>query len=608
MRQKAQKASRALMPYQKTKAGKLASVMQQTLRIIPLGGQDGIGEKNMIVVEYGDTALILDAGFDLSVDIPGINYAIPAIDYLETIQHKIKGYVISHGHLDHIGGLIHVVPQYPAPIYGSDFTVAMVKAQFEKRAEHFGKPFVPETVVMNMDIHERIQAGVFTLELVRVTHSIPESSAIVVDTPVGRLINTGDFRLDPEPLDVKPSDIARLTALGDEGVLLLMSESTNTTRPGRTPTEHTLQESFYELVEKTTGRLIVAVFSTNMNRIQMIINAAARSGRKVALDGRSMLNVAELAVRLGRLKIPKGTLVALRETQSIPDDQLIVICTGGQGEPGAALSRMAIGEHAVIKLRKTDSVVISSTPIPGNEQSYSRLGDSLARIGVKQYRHPTHEIDGSGPLHVSGHAARDEHAEMIALTRPQYLLPIYGGPLPRHYHKEIAVGAGMKDTSILMADNGEVFEFKAGRAPIKTGKVTSGSLLVDQTDSIVPTVVSQDRLLLKEDGFVVVVLTVASDGRLLASPDIITRGYIATKENSGQINDLRSLLRAVAGRAGSLKSRARIYALKDTLQRQVQKHIFDVTGMTPFVIPVVNVVIAQGKSSIVARPVAEVHS
>lgn len=608
LRQKAQKATRTLAPYRKTKAAKLAGLKPETLRVIPLGGQDGIGEKNMIVVEYGDSALILDAGFDLSVDIPGINYAIPAIDYLETIKHKIKGYVISHGHLDHIGGLIHVVPQYPAPIYGSDFTIAMVQAQFEKLAEHAtAQPFTPETVVMNMDTHEKLAIGEFMVELIRVTHSIPESSAIVVDTPVGRLINTGDFRLDPEPLDAKPSDITRLKQLGKEGVLLLMSESTNTTKLGRTPTEHTLQDSFYDLVKTTKGRLVVAVFSTNMNRIQMIINAAAKYNRKVALDGRSMLNVAELAVRLGRLKIPKGTLVALRETASIPDEQLIVICTGGQGEPGAALSRMAIGEHAVIKLKKSDTVVISSTPIPGNEQSYSQMGDDLARIGVKQYRHPTHEIDGSGPLHVSGHAARDEHAEMIALTNPRYLMPIYGGPLPRQYHKELAITAGVPTPNILMANNGEVLEFRAGQKPTKAGKVTSGSLLVDQTGSIVPGIVSQDRLLLKDYGFVVIVLTAQRGGRLLASPDIITRGHIATKESVDQLTALRNFLRTTLTKAGPLRSRAQIDACKDMLQRQVQAYIFEATGMTPMVIPVVNLVDARGNSNTVARPVADVH-
>ena len=266
--------------------------------------------------------------------------------------------------------------------------------------------------------------------------SIPESSAIVVDTPRGRLINTGDFRLDPEPLDAMPSDIQRLTDLGKEGVLLLMSESTNTTKPGRTPTEHTLQDSFYHLVEHTKGRVIVAMFSTNMNRIQMVINAAHQSGRKVALDGRSMITVAELAVRLGRLKVPKDTLVALSSINTFPDDEVMVLCTGGQGEPGAALSRMAMGEHKVVKLRAADTVVISSTPIPGNERSYAKIGDLLSDMGVKQYRHPTHEIDGSGPLHVSGHAARDEHAEMIRLTNPTYVMPIYGGSLHRHYHKD----------------------------------------------------------------------------------------------------------------------------------------------------------------------------
>lgn len=587
-RQKTNRASALLRPYRKQKS-RVGRLEKDTLRIIPLGGQDGIGEKNMIVVEYGDDALILDAGFELGLDIPGVNYAIPVTEYLETIRHKIKGYVISHGHMDHIGALTHVVPQYPVPIFGSRFTIGMVETQFEKAAEN-GSTFVPTTQVIQMDDHQRVSLGALTIELVRVTHSVPESSAIVIDTPAGRLINTGDFRLDPEPLDDMPTDIERLKQLGDEGVLLLMSESTNTTRLGRTPTEHTLQDSFYELVGSAKGRVVTAVFSSNMNRIQMIINAAHADGRRVALDGRSMLATAELAVRLGALKIPKNTLIPMREAAGIPDKHLVIICTGGQGEPGAALSRMAAGEHSVIKLRSTDSVVISSTPIPGNEQSYAQMGDDLARIGVKQYRHPTHEIDGSGPLHVSGHAFRDEHAEMIQLTRPQYLMPIYGGPLPRHYHRQIGLAQGMADDTIIMADNGAVIEFRRGQRPRTVGRVTHGSHLVDQTGVVVPEIVSRDRLLLKDSGFVIIILTVDPDGKNMTSPDIITRGHLAVNEQSDTINALREQIKKHIAKNGRLRSRAAIDSTKSDIQRLVQDYFYAASSATPMVIPVVNVV------------------
>lgn len=573
------------------------------IRITPLGGQDGIGEKNMIVIEYGDDAVILDCGFELGIELPGINYAIPVTEYLHTIKHKIKGYIISHGHMDHIGGLIHIVPNFPAPIYGSQFTIGMVAAQFDKKSDvHFS----PETHVVRMDEHERVTLGSLTIELIRVTHAIPESSAIVVDTPIGRIINTGDFRLDPEPLDSKPSDIARLKQLGDEGVLLLMSESTNTTKLGRTPTEHTLQDSFYELVGKTKGRLIVAVFSTNMNRVQMIINAAHHYGRKVVLDGHSMVTVAELAVRLGNLKIPKGTLVAMREIHSIPDASLIVICTGGQGEPGAALSRMADGTHRSITLKKGDSVVISSTPIPGNELRYAAIGDYLARIDVTQYRHPTHQIDGSGPLHVSGHGSRDEHTEMIQLTKPKFLMPIYGGALPRHYHKSIGLAAGIDEGHIIMTENGGYTELDQAGISAR-GMVTAGSLLVDQTGAVIPEIVTKDRMLLMEDGFIVIILTLNTDGHILTSPDILTRGYIAVKENSEMINGLRMAIRQLAQNRTKLNSRALIDVLKNDIRSTAVDYMYTNTAATPMILPVVNVIGPRGTSNQQMRPVADVH-
>ena len=585
-RQKTQRAERQLRPYRTTKV-MAAPVKNGVLRVVPLGGQNGIGEKNMIVVEYENDALVLDCGFSLGLDLPGVNYAIPVTDYLQSIKHKLRGYVISHGHMDHIGALVHVVPDCPAPIYGSRFTIGMVNAQFEKAAED-GLQFQHETVVMDMDNHERLHLGVFAIELVRVTHSVPESSAIIVDTPVGQLIDTGDFRLDPEPLDAMPSDIDRLKEVGDKGVLLLMSESTNTTRPGRTPTEHTLQQSFDDIMQQAKGRVFAAVFSTNMNRIQMIVDSAARHGRKVALDGRSMMAVAELAVRLGNLKIPKNALIPMREAVNLPDDKLAVICTGGQGEPGAALSRMAAGEHQYLKLKKIDTVVISSTPIPGNEQSYQQVGDDLANIGVTQYRHPTHEIDGCGPLHVSGHAARDEHAEMIRLTRPKYLMPIYGGALNRQYHRQVGLTEGLGDGQIIMVDNGSVVEFAKGQKPALTGKVTSGARLIDQNGELVPEMVVKDRFVLERDGFVVVNVTIdRASGRVLSSPDIVTRGSFAIRDNAALMDALRDELRKIV-RAHKV-TKTTVELVKYRMKAEIEKRLA-VGKLSPTVIPIVTVV------------------
>ncbi|MEO7905322.1 MAG: ribonuclease J [Candidatus Saccharimonadales bacterium] len=604
-RRKTDTIDRDLRRYRTTKVRALPALTDK-LRIVPLGGQNGIGEKNLIVLEYGNDALILDCGFELGIDLPGINYAIPVTDYLDTIKHKLRGYVISHGHMDHICGLVHILPQYPSPVFGSRFTIGMVQAQFEKARED-GLEFPLETQVLDMDTHEKVILGALQVELVRVTHSIPESSAIVVDTPAGRVINTGDFRLDPEPLDSRPTDISRLKQLGDEGVLLLMSESTNTTRLGRTPTEHSLQKSFDDIMSAASGRVFAAVFSSNMNRVQMIITAAHNNGRKVAFDGRSMMATAELAVRLGNLNVPKDTLVAMADTAKLPDKTLVVICTGGQGEPGAAMSRMSTGEHRFIKLKSGDSVIISSTPIPGNERSYQQVGDDLALIGVTQFRHPTHEIDGCGPLHVSGHGNRDESAEMIQLTKPRYLLPIYGGALNRQYHAQVGKEAGLQSQQILLADNGDVVELSRAHAPRLIGKVSTGSLLVDQTGSVVPEIVTRDRLLLQGDGFMVVMVTLDKrSGRLLSSPDIITRGAIAVRDNALVLDSVRALMRQ------QLISLRKIGASMDTIKQSLQvaasKALYQQTKQTPMVIVVVNTVSGRGKTNIVPRPIAETCS
>jgi ribonuclease J len=557
------------------------------LRVTFLGGQDGIGEKNMQVIEYGDDALILDCGFNLGLELPGVNYSIPDTTYLESIKHKIRGYVISHGHLDHVGALKHIVPMYPAPVYGSRYTIGVVEQSFENAAADTGLEFRPSTIIMNMDAHETLKLGVFFIELVRITHSIPESNCILVKTPVGNILNTGDFRLDPEPLDERPSDIERLEEIGKEGLLLLMSESTYSNQEGRTLTEHTLQPSFHDLIANAQGRVFVAIFSSNMNRIQMIVNSAVASGRRVALEGRSMMSYAEIAVRQGLLKIPKGFVLPMREMPNLPDEQVLVICTGGQGEPGSALQRMSIGEHKHIKLKEGDTVIVSSNPIPGNEIRYQQIGDDLARMNVTYYSNKDREVYGIGLLHVGGHGYRGEHRDMIRMTKPKFMLPIYAGARNRRLHFDLAIEEGIPRANTLMAENGDSYLFTADKAEY-AGQVPHGSVLVDQSGNVVSNVVVKDRIMLSESGLVAVILTVdKKSGQLLTSPDIVTRGFIYIRDNEELMTKFRAeLRRAVMQRF----KRIDLDRFKAEIKDHVTHFLYDETGRTPIVIPVVNVV------------------
>jgi ribonuclease J len=559
------------------------------VKIIPLGGQDSGGSKNMIVLEFLNDAIIMDCGNDLGVDLPGINYGIADTTYLETIRHKLKAYVITHGHLDHIGGLPHILPKFPAPVYGSRFTIGRVEEIFQ----NFGLPqpdgFELKTVIMNEDNHERLKIGEFFVELVRVTHSIPGSTCIVVDTPVGRLINTGDFRLDPNPLDHEKTDTARLIELGNEGVLALLSESTTTERPGRTPSESTIEQSFIDIIDQAPGRIFVGLFSTNMNRVQMIINAAVHHNRKVAMDGRSMVSTLEMAVRLGFAKIPKGTFVPIAAVASMKDEEVVVVCTGSQGEPNSALQRMGNGEHRHVKLKEQDTVILSSTPIPysGNDALVRSMVDDLYRKGVHVFRHETREIDGCGPLHVSGHASIDEYKDMIDFTKPKFFIPIYGDFTAKRQHIEIAVEQGIPRKNTIQLDNGEVLALTANHMQI-IGDVPHGIILVDQTGMIVNNVVVKDRLMLAEEGLVAVILTVdRKSGNLLTSPDIISRGFIYMRDSEDLMNEFRAELRRAVGQRFK---RIDLDRFKQEIKEHVTHFLFEKTGRSPIVIPVVNVI------------------
>lgn len=559
------------------------------LKVIGLGGMDGGGSKNTMLVEYMNDAIIIDAGNDLGVDLPGINYGIADMTYLESIRHKLRGYVITHGHLDHIGGLPHIVPRFPAPIYGSKFTIGRVEEIFENFGLPMPEGFQLQTVMMNEDTHERLKIGAFFVELVRVTHSIPGSTVVVLDTPVGRIINTGDFRLDPNPLDHERTDIERLKQLGDEGVLALFSESTTADRPGRTPSESTIEQSFIDILDQAPGRIFVGLFSTNMNRVQMIINAAVHHGRKVAMDGRSMVSTLEMAVRHGFVRVPKGTFVPIAGVPTMKDQDVVVVCTGSQGEPSSALQRMATGDHKHIKLKEQDTVILSSTPIPesGNDSLIGTMVDGLTRKGVHVFEHRNHELDGVGPLHVSGHASRDEYADMINYTRPKFFVPIYGAYRVKQRHIELAIEQGIPRKNCVNAENGEIIAFTPDTMEI-IGEVPHGTVLVDQTGAIVSNVVIKDRLMLAEEGLVAVVLTVdKKSGNLMTSPDIITRGFIYIRDSEELMNSFRiELKRAVQQRF----KRIDLDRFKAELKDHVTHFLFEKTGRSPIVIPVINVI------------------
>lgn len=559
------------------------------LKIIGLGGMDGGGSKNMILVEYMNDAVIMDCGNDLGVDLPGINYGICDVSYLESVKHKLRGYLITHGHLDHIGGLPHIVPRYPAPIYGSKFSIGRVEEIFGNFGIPMPEGFELQTVMMNENTHERLKVGQFFVELVRITHSIPGSTCVVLDTPVGRIINTGDFRLDPNPLDHERSDTERLEQLGNEGVLALLSESTTTERPGRTPSESIIEQSIIDIMTNAPGRIFVGLFSTNMNRVQMIINAAVHHNKKVAMDGRSMVSTLEMAVRHGFVRVPKGTFVPIASTGGMKDEDLVVVCTGSQGEPNSAMMKMSSGDHRHIKLKEQDTVILSSSPIPysGNDAKIRSMVDDLYRKGVHVFRHETREIDGTGPLHVSGHASIDEYKDMIRMTKPKFFIPIYGDFTAKRQHIEIAVEEGIPRKNTLNADNGQVIALTPDKMEV-IGEVPTGTILVDQSGALVSGVVIKDRLMLAESGLVAVVLTLdKKTGQLMTSPDIISRGFIYMRDNEELMNTFRiELKRAVQQRF----KRIDLDRFKAELKDHVTHFLFEHTGGSPIVIPVVNII------------------
>ena len=562
-----------------------------SLRVIPLGGlgEMGIG-KNMMAIEYDQDIIIIDMGFLFpGADYPGINYITPDITYLEENKHKVRGIVFTHGHLDHIGAFRHIVHKIPAPVYGSKFTLGMV----EKTMEEATSGYTPEYNVMDPATHERVQLGdSFSIELVQVNHSIPDACAVVVRTPVGVIIDTGDWRFEEKPVDGKVFDLARLTEIATkEGVLLLLNESTNCESEGtHTHGEFEIQESFGQIMQAyPNNRLILSTFSSQIHRIQLILDEAKKNGRKVAFAGYSMIQNVELALRTGTIRVPKDTVVKMEDLVKLPDGKVLLVCTGSQGEFNAVLNRMASGAHKHIKVKSSDVVVFSSNPIPGNEKYVVRTVDGLMREGSGVIQNGKSHLTGVGPVHVSGHGYYDDHIKLINAINPTYYVPIHGEFHMLVHNAELAhKECAIPKDNIFVCDSGDILEFYHDGSAKKTGRVPVGGVMYDDSGAEVSEVVLKDRIHMSHEGMFVVVLTVArGNGRLLTSPDIISRGFIYLRDSEELMNLIRQYLKQKVARSfGGRK--ADMDQLKKELKDEITHILYDQTRRTPIVIPVIN--------------------
>lgn len=558
------------------------------LRIIPLGGLGEVG-KNMMAIEFGNDIITIDMGFMFPnpVKQPGVDYMIPDVSYLVKNKHKIRGHILTHAHEDHMGGIPFILPQLPAPIYTARFSAGMV----EKKLVEYHLQTQPQLRVMDPDKHEKVQLGAFTLEMVRVTHSIPDACAAVITTPVGTIINTGDWRFDPTPVDGKLADLSRFKQLGDEGVLLLMSDSTSCEYLGHSKSEAEIQPTFHEVFSRQEGRIILASFSSQINRIQLVINATAAVGRKIAFVGRSMLANVELAIKLGYLKIPAGLVVRIQDVVNLPDNQVVVMCTGSQGEENSALTRMGTGDHQNIKIKPGDTVVFSSSIIPGNDRSVTTSIDALMREGAKVVHNVFRDLDGLGILHVGGHAYQDEIKEMISLVRPKYFVPIHGEFHMMVRNAEIALKEGMNKDNIFVMDNGDVLEITPTKAA-KAARVPAGVVMIDGAGiGDVEGVVLRDRIAMGADGVFMIMATVSrKTGRLVSSPDIISRGFIYMKEHEELINKARNEVRKAFEKrtVTGNPSREDWAKFKLRLRDDIGDILYSKTKRSPMVLPVIN--------------------
>jgi ribonuclease J len=574
-----------------------------TLRVIPIGGlgEMGIG-KNMMAIEYDNDMIVIDCGFLFpGSDYPGINYITPDITYLEENKHKIRGIVFTHGHLDHIGAFRHVAHKLQAPVYASKFTLGMVQRTMEEATSGYE----PQYNELSPEAHERVQLGdSFSIELVRVNHSIPDATAVVIRTPLGVLIDTGDWRFEETPVDGKKFDLERMTEIATkEGILMLMNESTNCESEGtHTHGEPEIQHSIGQVMDKyPNSRLVLSCFSSQIHRMQLILEEAKKHDRKVAFAGYSMIQNLEVALRAGVIKVPKDVVVKMEDIVKLPDGKVTIVCTGSQGEFNAVLNRMASGSHKFIKIKNSDVIVFSSNPIPGNEKYVVRTVDGLMREGSDVIQNGKSHLTGVGPLHLSGHGYYDDHVKLINALNPKYYMPIHGEFHMLHHNAELAEKeCGIPRDNIFVCDSGDVIEISTEGAK-KAGRVPVGGIMYDDSGAVVSEVVLKDRIHMASEGMFVVVLTVArGNGRLMTSPDIISRGFIYLRDSEELMGTIRQYLKQKVARSFSNK-KIDLDVIKKELKDEITHILYDQTRRTPIVIPVINEIGGGGNQNVQNR-------
>jgi len=544
------------------------------LKIIPLGGLDEIG-KNMTVIEYGGEMILIDCGVSFpDQDMPGVDLVINDISYVEKHREKLKGIFLTHGHEDHIGGLPYFLKEINVPVYGTRLTVALVE---NKLKEHNLLSRVKLVRVKYGDVI-RIN-NVFAIEFIRTNHSIADSAALAIKTPMGTIIHTGDFKIDTTPIVGEMIDLVRLGELGNEGVLALMSESTNVERAGYAMSERTVGDKFDAIFKNCKKRIIVATFASNVHRVQQIINAAVENGRKVAVSGRSMETIVEISVQLGYMTVPDGVLISLDNIKKYPPEKIVIITTGSQGEPMSALTRMAYSDHRKVEITKDDLIIISATPIPGNEKAVSEVINELFKIGAEVIYKSLLDV------HVSGHACQEELKMILALTKPKYFIPVHGEHRHLMLHAKLAEKMGVEKAFVLQ--NGSTLEIGHKGAEV-TGLVAADKVLVDGLGvGDVGNIVLRDRKLLAQDGLIIVVVTISSeDGRIVTGPDIISRGFVYVRESE----DLMQNIKDVAREAIETANRGRMCdwsTIKNSLKNGIYQYIYSQTKRSPMIMPII---------------------
>ena len=548
---------------------------KSNLKIIPLGGLEEIGN-NMTIFEYEDEIIIVDCGLEFPTDdMLGVDLVIPDVTYLEKNKEKIKGLVITHGHEDHIGAIPYLLKQIDIPIYATKLTVGLIKNKLE---EH---KLLRSTKFHIVEQGQTIKFGKMKIEFIRSCHSIPDAVMLAIYTPVGTIMHTGDFKIDYTPINSETTDLNRIAEIGNKGVLALLSDSTNAERKGYTMSESTVGEVFDRLFLNCTKRIVVATFASNVHRVQQIVDAAVENKRKIAVCGRSMINMIETSKELGYMKVPDNIFIDIDMIKDYPDDRLVIITTGSQGETMSALTRMAAGEHKKVVITPNDLVIISATPIPGNEKFVSKVIDDLMQIGAEVVYSALEDI------HVSGHACQEEQKLILALTKPKYFIPVHGEYRQLIAHAETAKKMGVLPENIFMSTNGRVLEVNEKEAKL-TGSVPAGKILVDGLGvGDVGNVVLRDRQHLSQDGLIVIVMTMdTSTGEIVAGPDVISRGFVYVKESENLMDDVKKVIREEVQTLEN-KGIRDWSTIKSTLKDHIRDYIFQKTKRNPMILPII---------------------